>query len=279
VTTRIDSHHHFWDIDSGAYDWPTPAEGVIYRTFQPADLEPELERAGIDATIVVQTVHTVEDTDSMLAAMAAHPWIAGVVGWAPLDDVRNAAMLIEPRLDRGLRGIRHLVHHEVDPDWIVRPSVADGLALLERLGLPFDVVGVFPNHLRHVPALADRYPRLTLVIDHLANPPIRGQGWRVWREQLQSAAQRPNVVAKVSGLDTAAGPGWTVDELRPSVEAAIDAFGPDRLMFGSDWPVCRMVGSFGAVASAAERLLGALSPDEQARVFGGTAVQVYRLSR
>ena len=165
------------------------------------------------------------------------------------------------------------------PSGSTGPAVEPGLRLLERLGLPFDVVAVFPDHLRLVPVLADRYPDLVLVIDHLAKPPIRRDGWSTWRRELQAAAERPNVVAKVSGLDTAAGTGWTVDELRPSVDVALEAFGPDRLMFGSDWPVCRLVSDVRArswprpVGWSSELTVG-----EQDAIMGGTARRVYRLA-
>lgn len=274
---RVDAHQHFWDLSTGGYDWPTAADGPIFRTFTPADLAPELEAAGIDATVLVQTTDTLADTDAMFAAAAENPWIVGIVGWVPLTDVPAATAAIESRLGRGLCGIRHLIHGEADPDWILRDEVQPGLELLARHGLTFDVVAVFPDHLRHVPTIADRHPDLTLVIDHLAKPPIRGEGWDVWRRELLDAAARPNVVAKISGLDTAAGTSWTVDELRPSVDAALDAFGPNRLLFGSDWPVSRMVSTYGEVVSATETLLAGLSDDERAAVFGGTAQRVYRL--
>jgi L-fuconolactonase len=223
---RIDAHQHFWDVESGRYTWPTPAEGSIYRTYTPADLEPELGPAEIDATVLVQTVATL---DSMLALADRHPFVGAVVGWVPLADSRAAEAALEARPHPRLRGIRHLIHHEPDPDWLLRGDVADGLDVLTRRGLSFDIVAVFPNHLRLVPAVADRHPDLTLVLDHLGKPPFRSAGWSTWHDQLRRAAARPNVVAKLSGLDTAAGPRWSPEEIRPAVETAIDAFGPGRL--------------------------------------------------
>lgn len=277
MSRTVDAHHHFWEMESGAYDWPTPAEGPIFRTFRAADLAAEIGPAGIDATVLVQTVNTLADTDSMLGAAAANPWIAAVVGWVALDRAGEAADQIDIRRSAGLHGIRHLIHREPDPEWILRPDVGEGLAALQARGLPFDVVAVFPNHLRLVPILADRFPNLVLVIDHLAKPPIRADGWDHWRVELLAAAERPNVVAKISGLDTAAGGGWTTDELRPSVEVALEAFGPDRLMFGTDWPVCRLVSDYRDVVTATRELVAALSPTEQALILGGTASRVYHL--
>ncbi len=272
---RIDAHQHFWDVESGRYAWPTPADGAIYRTYSPAELEPELGPAGIDVTVLVQTVATLDDTDAMLAAADGHPFVGAVVGWVPLANARAAEAALDARPHPRLRGIRHLIHHEPDPDWLLRADVADGLDVLARRGLSFDVVAVFPDHLRLVPVVADRHPDLTLVLDHLAKPPFRSVGWSTWHDQLRRAAARPNVAAKLSGLVTAAGPGWTREEIRPAVEAAIDAFGPDRLMFGSDWPVCRLVSTYREVIDAIEGLVSQLTVPERRAVLGGTATRVY----
>ena len=272
----IDAHHHLWDLETGEYDWPTAAEAAIHRSFMPDDLAPELGPAGIDATVIVQATDSLADTDAMIGAAEHHPWIAGVVGWVPLADRGAAERALGAR--RGwIRGIRHLIHWERDPDWLLRSEVQPGLDLLAAEGLPFDVVAVFPDHLPLVPQVAAAHPDLVLVIDHLAKPPFRADGWDAWVDALQRAAQQPRVFAKVSGLDTAAGPGWTVPELRPAWDIALEAFGPERLLFGSDWPVCRLVSTYGQVVSAAREFVSELSPSEQERVLGGTARAVYGL--
>ena len=278
ASARIDAHHHFWDIDSGRYAWPTPADGPIYRTFTPNDLRPGLDAAAIDGTVLVQTVNTLDDTDSMLATAARSPFIRGVVGWVPLVDEAAAEGALDARSDDRLKGIRHLIHHEVDPRWLMRDDVQRGLAAVSRRGLAFDVVAVFPRHLELVPLVADRHPDLVLVIDHLAKPPYRADGWESWLRQLRAAASRPQVFAKLSGLDTAVGDGWTVDEVRPAIDAALDAFGPDRLLFGSDWPVCRLVSSYVDVVRAVEHAIRSLSADERRAIMGRTATRVYRLA-
>lgn len=274
---RIDAHHHLWDIESGAYDWPTPAQGNIYRTFTVDDLAPLVAAADIDGTVLVQTVNTLAETDAMLALAATVPWIRGVVGWVPLGDRASTARELDARFGTALRGVRHLIHHERDPDWVIRPSVVESLREVGARGLTFDVVAVFPGHLRHVPVLADTVPDVTFVIDHLANPPYRGAGWDDWQRQLEDAARRPNVVAKISGLTTAAGPGWTTRELRPAVEAALESFGASRLLFGSDWPVCLLTCSYAEHLAAVEDLLGSLAPVERASIMGGAATRIYRL--
>jgi L-fuconolactonase len=272
---RVDAHQHFWDIESGRYAWPTPDDGVVYRTFTPADLEPELAHGRIDSTVLVQTVNTLDDTDSMLAVADRHAFVGAVVGWVPLSDPRATERALDTRPDPRLRGIRHLIHHEPDPAWLLRDDVGGGLRVLSDRGLTLDIVAVFPHHLRLVPTIADRFPDLAIVIDHLAKPPFRSPGWQRWRDQIRGAAARPNVVAKISGLDTAAGPGWTGRELEPALDAALHAFGAERLMFGSDWPVCRLVSTYGEVLVAMEQLVAPLSDSERDAVMGETAARVY----
>jgi L-fuconolactonase len=177
-----------------------------------------------------------------------------------------------------LCGIRHLIHWDADPMWLTRADVQPGLRLLAEAGLPFDVVAEFPEHLPLVPAVVAAHPDLILVIDHLAKPPFRSPGWDRWVIDIKRAADCPTVYAKVSGLDTAAGPGWTVDELRPAWDIALEAFGPRRLMFGSDWPVCRLVSSYGEVVAGTLDLVAELTPAERDHVLGGTATDVYGLS-
>jgi L-fuconolactonase len=276
-TPRIDAHQHFWNIESGLYAWPTWEEAPIHhRTFSPDDLAPEVRAAGIDATVVVQAADSLADTDAMIAAAEEHPWVAGVVGWLPLADRAASEEALQTRAAR-LCGVRHLIHWDADPDWLTRPDVQPGLALLAERGLPFDVVALFPRHLPLVPAVADAHPDLVMIIDHLAKPPFRGDGWASWVEAMRRAAASPNVFAKVSGLDTAAGPGWTVDEIRPAWDVALEAFGPDRLLFGTDWPVCTLVSTYAEVVAAARRLVAELTGSEQDRILGGNAVRMYRL--
>lgn len=276
MTVRVDAHHHLWDLSTGWYTWPTAAEAAIHRTVTADELEPALVAAGIDATVLVQATDSLADTDAMLAAAAAHPWIAGVVGWLPLTDRGAAERELDRRRGR-LCGVRHLIHWERDEEWLLRPDVQPGLDLLAAEHLPFDVVAVFPRHLRLVRAVAAAHPDLVLVIDHLAKPPFRSDGWERWVAEIRHAAQIPTVRAKVSGLDTAAGSGWTVEELRPAWDVVLEAFGPARLMFGSDWPVCLLASTYGQVVGAVAELASGLSAAEQDRVMGGTAVETYRL--
>ncbi|GAA2370123.1 amidohydrolase family protein [Nonomuraea africana] len=273
----VDAHQHFWNLETGSYSWPTPDLPAIYRTFGPEDLAPELAAAGVDRTVVVQADDSFWETDAMLAHADAHDFIAGVVGWVPLDRPDEAARA----LDRYTRhpkfvGVRHLIHTEPDPDWLVQDSVLEGLGLLAEAGVPFDVVSLLPRHLEHVVTIAARHPALKVVIDHLSKPRIAAHELEPWASGLRAAAALPNVHAKVSGLVTEADhEHWTVEDLRPYVEHAVEVFGPDRLMFGSDWPVALLAADYQTVFRVYGALLGAT---DRSKVLGGNAARFYGFS-
>src|SRR5581483_6330616 len=276
---RIDAHQHFWNLTKTDYPWLVPAYGPIYATFTPRDLEPQLRAAGIDQTVLVQSMNSLEDTVAMLTQAEDFDWIGAVVGWVPLLD--HAAM--RQALDRytknpKFRGIRHLIHEEPDPDWVVQPKVIEGLKILAEYGLSFDVVAVFPNHLKHVPTLAEQIPTLTLIIDHLAKPPIKDRQMGSWAEQFSAAARYPNVYAKVSGLNTAADWNtWSAADLKPYIDFAIEQFGANRLMFGSDWPVAILAGDYAKVFNETCKALEGRPQSEIDAILGRTAAKAYRI--
>ena len=249
------------------------------RELFPCDLAPQLKAAGIDRTVLVQSMNSFEDTASMLTQAEDFDWIGAVVGWVPLLD--HAAE--RKALDRyckhpRFRGIRHLIHEEKDPDWVVQPAVIEGLRILAGYGMSFDVVAVYPNHLKHVPTLAEKVPDLTLIIDHLAKPPIKDKQMGAWADQISLAAQYPNVYAKVSGLNTAADwSNWSAADLKPYIDFAIEKFGAERLMFGSDWPVAILAGDYARVWAETNKALAGRSPAEIEAVLGGAAAKAYRL--
>lgn len=276
---RVDAHQHFWNRAKADYPWLTPALAPIYADFFPRDLAPLLRAAGIHQTVLVQAANSADDTAAMLTQAEEHDWIGAVVGWVPLLDADAARRALERYVQHPkFRGVRHLIHDEPDPDWIMQPAAIAGLRLLEEFGLVFDVVAVFPNHLRHVPALAAQLPRLTLVIDHLAKPPIRVRQMGQWAEQLAAAARHPNVYAKISGLNTAAAPGWSAADLRPYIDFALEQFGPERVLWGSDWPVCNLQGSYAQVWAETNAALAGHPPETIDAVLGGAAARVYRLA-
>lgn len=278
----VDCHQHFWDLERVEYSWLVPAYGPLYRAFHPAELEPQLRAAGVDRTVLVQSANSLADTDAMLAQAASHDWIGAVVGWVPLDEPAAAARALDDRLlhDPWFRGVRHLNHDEADPDWLIRPAVIDGLHVLEARDLVYEVVAVYPLHLGHVPTLARACPDLRIVVDHLAKPPIASGTLAAWKHDLAAAAAHPNVLAKISGLNTAADwATWTAEDLTASIGHAIDVFGVDRLMVGSDWPVAILAGDHGRVWSETVRALDILgvAGADRAALLGGTAARIYRI--
>jgi L-fuconolactonase len=256
----VDSHVHLWDLGRSPYPWMTGAFGAIGHTFEPAELEVELQAAGVHRAILVQADNSRADTELMLELAAAHGWIAAVVGWTDLE--RPGAL----RLD-GLAGVRDLVHSMRDPGWLLRPRVLESLRMLAERDLVFELPDSYPGFLRLVPELAEAAPGLTIVVDHLGKPPP--DDLAPWAAQLRAAAEPPSVVAKVSGL-------WHLDDARPAFEVALDAFGPDRLMYGSDWPVANLGGGYGRVW---EQTLALVDETNRDAILGGTAWRVYGLRR
>ncbi|MBC7812943.1 MAG: amidohydrolase family protein [Burkholderiales bacterium] len=276
---RVDTHQHFWKLSEVAYPWLVPAYGVIYDTFEPHQLEALMRAAGIDKTVVVQSANSHADTESMLVHSDYNDWIAGVVGWVNLldPDATNSELEMYKQHPK-FRGMRHLIHEEANPDWVVQDVVIESLKVLAAHGLSFDVVAVFPNHLKHVPTLAERVPDLKMVIDHLAKPPIKDKQMGAWADQMRAAAESPNVYAKVSGLNTAADwANWTADDLRPYLDFTREVFDAERMMFGSDWPVSLLAGGFEKVWAETNKALSGYSQADQDAILGGTAVEFYRL--
>ncbi|MFF4308736.1 amidohydrolase family protein [Streptomyces sp. 900105755] len=274
----IDAHHHVWDLSVRDQDWIAgPELQALRRNFTVEDLEPEAAAAGITRTVLVQTITVLEETPEFLALADAHELVAGVVGWTDLtrpDVADELARLRELRGGTYLKGIRHQVQGEPDPEWLLRPDVARGLAALADAGLVYDLV-VQAHQLPAAVKAAESHPDLTFVLDHLGKPPIASGTLEPWATAVRALAARPNTVCKLSGMVTEADPAsWTVDDLRPYADTVLDAFGPDRLMFGSDWPVCVLAGSYGEVFDAANQLI---APADRTAVFETTATRVYGL--
>ena len=281
VHHTIDSHQHFWRLDKPFHHrWlDAPALAPIRRDYLPEHLEPLIRAAGVDRTVFVQTQHDTEENRWVLGLAEAHPSLAGVVGWVDLASPDCERQLVEFRHHPKFVGVRHVTQDEPDDDFIVRDDVVRGLKVLERHGVPFDLL-LFVKHLRHVPTLARLVPELPMVIDHLAKPAIKAHRLDDWLPDFRAAAACPNVRCKLSGMVTEADwDAWTAADLAPYAHAALDAFGPDRLMFGSDWPVCELAATYQEVVEAAHDALGTLSTSERAAIFGGTAARFYGLDR
>jgi len=278
---QVDAHQHFWNLQQVDYPWISPDDAALYRNFEPEDLKPELAGAAIEKTVLVQAADSPEETKAMLDRARLHPWIGAVVGWIPLIDPDASDRTLESYRGEGkLRGVRHLLHDEPDPHWVLQTRVIESLELLASRGLVFEIPAAWPNHLADVPVIADRLPDLTIVIDHLAKPPIKDRGWEPWAEQIAAAASYPRVYAKFSGLVTEADhQGWTPGDLRPYIAWAIECFGVERLMWGSDWPVCTQAATLGTVHRASLDAIETRSREEVDALFGGVATDVYRLGR
>ncbi|WIX88575.1 amidohydrolase family protein [Amycolatopsis sp. DG1A-15b] len=272
----IDAHHHLWDPSRREYPWMAgTAMDPIRRPYTAGDLRAVTKAAGVHATVLVQTVSSEEETAEFLATAAAEPVIAGVVGWVDLAAPDVADRLAA--LDGPLVGIRHQVEGEPDDDWLLRPEVVAGLSTVAAAGLAFDLL-VRPSQLPAAAEVALRLPQLRLVLDHAAKPPIAAGEWEPWASGVAALAAHENVVCKLSGLVTEADwTGWEVGHLRRYVDLVLEAFGPARLLFGSDWPVCELAASYELVLDAAIALTGSLSDAERLAVFEHNARTVYRL--
>ncbi len=275
---KVDTHQHFWNLSEVAYPWLIPAYGPIYGTFEPKQLAPQVKAAGIEKTVVVQSANSYEDTASMLVHADYNDWIGAVVGWVDLlnPDATNQR-LEQYKKHLKFRGMRHLIHEEKNPDWVIQDVVIESLKVLASHDMIFEVVAVFPNHLKHIPTLSEKVPNLKMAIDHLAKPPIKDKGMSPWSDQMKAAAENPNVYAKVSGLNTAAAADWSGSDLKPYIDFAVEAFSPNRLMFGSDWPVCILAGDYNQVWTETNKAIADYSQADKDALLGGTAAQFYKL--
>ncbi|WP_326673755.1 amidohydrolase family protein [Streptomyces sp. NBC_01257] len=277
----VDAHHHVWDLSVRDQDWITGEElAPLRRDFTMADLEPEARANGVDATVLVQTVTVAAETPEFLALADGSDLVAGVVGWSDLTapDIADtlAALRELPGGDR-LVGLRHQVQGEPDPRWLLRPDVLRGLTAVSEAGLVYDLL-VQPHQLPAAVRAAELLPGLVLVLDHSGKPPVAAGELHPWADELRALAALPNTVCKLSGLVTEADPhNWTVKDLRPYADTVLEAFGPTRLMFGSDWPVCRLAATYTEVVEAALALLDGLADDERDAVLATTAEGVYGL--
>jgi L-fuconolactonase len=277
VTARVDAHLHLWDLQRSAYSWITPAHGPLHTTITAERARAELDACGVHRAVLVQAEDSVADTAFLLEVADRCDWVAGVVGWVRLDDPATAAAQLERwREHPAFRGVRHLVHDDPRDGFLELPGVRESLRRLARAGFPFDVPDAWPRHLAATAELAAALPELTVVVDHLGKPPAAPDAFATWRRVLADVAGRPNTVAKVSGLQVPGTP-FTVAGVRPAWEAALELFGPDRLMWGSDWPMTLLTAGYAGTWQVLAALVGELAPAEQEQVLSTTATRVYGL--
>jgi L-fuconolactonase len=279
MSRSIDAHQHYWNPARGDYDWMPKDDSVLARPYGPADLKPHLDAHGIEGTVLVQAAATVNETEYMLGIADATPHVLGVVGWVDFERAEDRATLRRLAGHPKFRGVRPMIQDIADDGWMLRPEVQWGFRAVAEEGLVFDALG-FPRHLANFLTILKRYPQMRVVVDHCMKPQIRDpapESFRHWAEGMARIAGETGAFCKFSALVTEADPGWTVEDLRPCVEHVFAVFGPERILWGSDWPVCRLRCEYGRWRQVAETLTAHLPPAAKARVFGGTAAELYRL--
>jgi L-fuconolactonase len=270
----IDAHHHLWRFDPAQYDWIAPSDTALRHDFLLSELDAVLAAAGVDGSVVVQARQTLDETLWLLGLARRSPRIRGVVGWVPLTDPDLPDILATLTADRHLVAVRHVVQGESDPAFLLRPTISRGIASLAGAGLAYDLL-VREHQLAQAAACVDAHPDVRFVLDHAAKPGPGDLG--SWSAGIRDLARRPNVWCKISGLALEAGPGWSVAGLRRAVDVLFAAFGAQRLLYGSDWPVCLLATGYGRWLEAVRELIAACTAAEQAAILGGNAVTAYRL--
>ncbi|HJX65011.1 MAG TPA: amidohydrolase family protein [Polyangia bacterium] len=273
----VDSHHHFWRYSSAEYGWIDDSMAVIRRDFLPADLKQEMGIAGVDAVVSVQARQSVEETRWLLDLATQNPFIAGVVGWVPLVSPTVAADLAQFAAHPKLVAIRHVLQDESDPLFMLSADFQAGIRALRAYNLSYDIL-IYHRHLPQTIELVDRHPEQTFVVDHMAKPAIKQGTIEPWARGMRELARRPHVCCKLSGMVTEIGrPHWSLADLRPYFDVVLEAFGPERVLFGSDWPVCLVACGYARWMEIVQELIAPLSSAERAAILGDNARCVYRL--
>ncbi len=277
--TCIDAHQHYWNPARGDYGWMPPSDPILSRVYGPHDLRPHLDTSGIDHTVIVQAAASLEETEYILGIADVTPHVAGVVGWIDFEDRQHQTQMIRLARHPKLKGFRPMIQNIPDINWMLRDEIRWGYETMTELGLGFDALG-FPRHLDNFLKLFLRHPDMRVVVDHCMKPQIAEhstENFVYWSTGIARIATETNAYCKLSGLITEANENWTIDELRPYISHVIDIFGPDRIMWGSDWPVCRLRSEYDRWHHAALELTSHLSIADRAQIFGKTAIEFYRL--
>lgn len=274
---KIDAHHHLWQPARGDYLWMPVDSDILNRPYFPPDYLAVANAAGIDRSVIVQAAATTAETEYMLGLADATDTIGAVVGWVDFEDPAQIDTLARLAGHPKFRGVRPMIQDIADVDWMLRDDVQWGFEAVSELGLTFDALG-FPRHLENFHTILTRYPEMQTVIDHCMKPQITGpDGFDHWAAGMRRLAADTRACVKFSGLVTEAAPDWTIDQLRPYAELLFESFGPERIMWGSDWPVVRLRAEYDRWHAAAQELTAPLGPQAQARIFGGTAQDFYEI--
>jgi len=275
----IDSHHHFWKYNLEEFNWIDDEMKTIRRDFLPNDLKKILDKVGIDGVISVQARQKIEETDWLLTLAEQYDFIKGVTGWLPLFDKKIESYLEKYSNNKNLKALRHVIQDEPDDNFILRDDFNEGIRLLKQFDLPYEIL-IFEKHLPQAIRFVDRHPQQIFILDHMAKPRIKDKLFSPWKENIRQLAKRENVHCKISGMVTEANPKhWTYEELKPYFEIILDTFGPNRLMFGSDWPVCLTATTYQQWFEVVKRFIQELSSSEQAALLGNNAIKIYQLNK
>ncbi len=278
LTSTIDAHHHLWDFNEQDYVWMSGEMTVLRRSFLLPDLQTAVRESGVDGTVAVQARQMTVETEWLLDLAGRNDFIRGVVGWVPLTAPDAGTHLERFAADSKLKGVRHVLHDEPDDFYMLRDDFNRGISLLQSFQLAYDIL-IFERHLPQTLEFVDRHPAQVFILDHIAKPRIKARVLSPWRERIQELAKRENIYCKVSGMATEADwKSWTPSDLRPYFDVVLAAFGPKRLMFGSDWPVLTLAGSYETWIDTFRSFIGELSEDEQQCMCRGTAIAAYRLA-
>jgi L-fuconolactonase len=277
MTERIDAHQHLWSYQSNEYAWISENMSVLARDYLPEQLKLEMKMANIDGTIAVQARQTINETQWLLSLARNSAILRGVVGWAPICSASFEQELERLQQEKKLKGLRHVIQDEPDRNFILRPDFNRGISAMTPSGLVYDIL-IFARQLPPTIQFVDKHPNQVFVVDHIAKPSIKEGVMEPWRTNIRKLAERQNVYCKLSGMVTEASwSNWSTQNLKPYVDAVLEAFGPNRLMAGSDWPVCLLATSYSGWFATLQQMLHWLSTSEKENIFGGVALRVYRL--
>ena len=274
---KVDSHHHFWELGRLEYPWMPLGDPILTRNYLPEDLAPILKQNQVSKTVLVQATHSLEEANFLLDLAESTDFVAGVVAWVDLADPNVGNVLDELQRRSGMVGVRHQVHDEPDDSWLVRKEVVRGLRELTRRDLAYDLL-LRPQHIKYVLGLVDQVPHLRMVVDHIAKPLISQKIMEPWASDISALSDLPGIYCKISGMVTEANHSeWNVDDIRPYAAHVVEQFGYDRIMWGSDWPVCLLAAEYGQVMHSSTEAVGPMSDDQMAKFIGANAIQFYKL--
>lgn len=273
----IDTHHHFWKYIADEYGWIDESMGVLKKDYLPPDLEVEMVKAGVSGTVVVQARQKIEETSWLLDLAERTPFIKGVVGWFDLQSEKISEQLDQYAAHPKLVGARHVIHDEPDDDFMFRPAFLKGLELLQNYNLSYDLL-LFPKHLKSATELVRLLPDQTFILDHISKPPVSSGILQPWKDDIEALASRSNVWCKISGMVTETDHHrWRYKEFVPYLNTVLSAFGRERIMLGSDWPVCRLAGEYKEIMDIPLRYIENLNEDDKIRIYRQNAIECYQL--